>query len=115
MARQRGLERERLGLLVVLLRGQVFHLPDLGGVVGAAGGELLDVRGEEDAGDVFFVGVEVRDGEELGAVEGLDELPDEDIALLRCVLDGMSLKCLGGHGNIPHCWPRIVKSHRWLL
>ena len=30
-------------------------LPDLGGVVGAAGGELLDVGREQDPGDVFLV------------------------------------------------------------
>lgn len=61
-------------------------LPDLGRVVGAARGELLDVGREKDAGDVLLVGGEVGDGEELGAVEVLNQGPDEDIALQELVL-----------------------------
>jgi hypothetical protein len=53
-------------------------------VVGAAGGELLDVGGEEDAGDGLLVCVELRHGDELGALEGLDQLPDEDVSLGLC-------------------------------
>lgn len=83
VARQRGLERERRGLVVLvgLLRLLRVHLPDLGSVVGGAGGELLGVGGEQDAGDVLLVRVEVRDGLEVGAVEGLNEGPDKDVAL----------------------------------
>lgn len=83
VAGQGGLERERLRLGVFRSGLDVAHLPYLGGVVGAAGRQLLDVGGEEDAGDGFFVRVEVRYGNELGAVEGLDELPDEYVALGR--------------------------------
>lgn len=83
VAGQGGLERERFGLGVLGRGLDVAYLPDLGGVVGAAGRQLLDVGGEEDAGDGLFVRVEVRYGDELGAVEGLDELPDEYVALGR--------------------------------
>lgn len=83
VARQRRLERERLRLaLLVQLGGLVgVHLPDLGGVVGGAGRELLDVGREEDARDALLVGGEVRDGLQFGTVEGLDQGPDEDVAL----------------------------------
>ena len=68
--------------LLLLVRAFEVHLPDLGRVVGAAGGKLLHVGGQQDARDDFLVGGEVRDGEELGAVEGLQELPDEDVTLV---------------------------------
>lgn len=76
-----GLQGKWFGFLVILLWCQVFDLPDLGRMISAAGGKLLDVWGQEDSCDVFFMGVEMCNGEELGAVEGLDQLPDEDIAL----------------------------------
>lgn len=74
VARQRRLERERRGLAVLagLLRLVCVDFPDLGRVVRGAGRQLLGVGGEQDARDVLFVGVEVRDGLEVGAVEGLD-------------------------------------------
>lgn len=81
VTRQGCLEREGFWLRVLGRGLDVAHLPDLGGVVGAAGRELFDVRGEENARDGLLVRVEVRHGHELGAVEGLDELPDEDVAL----------------------------------
>jgi len=43
---------------------QVFDLPDLGSAVGAAGCEMLDVGGEEDAGYVGIVSFEVGYGDE---------------------------------------------------
>jgi hypothetical protein len=55
-------------------------------VVGAAGGQLLHVRREQDPGDVLLVRGEVGHGHQLGPLEGLDELPDEDIALWQLVL-----------------------------
>jgi hypothetical protein len=55
-------------------------------MVGAACGQLLDIGREQDTGDVLRVGGEVRHWHELGALEGLDELPDKDIALWRLVL-----------------------------
>jgi len=54
-------------------------------VVGAARGELLDVRREAHARDVLLVGRELRHGEQLGAFERLDELPDENVALFQRV------------------------------
>lgn len=68
---------------VVVQLGRLFNidLPDLGGMVRGAGGQLLDVGREEDARDVVLVRGEVRDRLQLGAVEILDQGPDEDVAL----------------------------------
>lgn len=84
VARQGGLEGEGPGPAALVAPGGLVEvdLPDLGGVVGRAGRQLLDVRGEEDPRDVLLVGGEVGDGLELGAVEGLDQGPDKDITLL---------------------------------
>jgi hypothetical protein len=98
MAGEGGLEREWPGLAVGgggLLLARL-DLPDLGGVVGAAGGELLDVWGEEDAGDVLAVGVELGDGDELGALVVLDEVPDEDVAGR---VGGAEHAAVAGHGD----------------
>jgi hypothetical protein len=43
---------------------------------------VLDIRGEEDSGDVGVVGLEVGDGNELGFLALLNEMPDIDVALL---------------------------------
>lgn len=50
-------------------------------MVGAAGGQLLDVGGEQDPGDVFLVSAEVRHGDKLCAIKGLEEVPNKDVAL----------------------------------
>lgn len=88
MARQRALELKRLlgmwtGRLALFrdLGFEVLDFPDLGGAVGAAGGEVLDVGGEQDAGYVGVVGFEVGDGDELGFFAVLEEVPDVDVAL----------------------------------
>lgn len=83
VAREGSLEGEWLGIAILIgLLGLLgIHLPDFGGVVGGAGRELLGVGREQDACDVLFVSVEVGDGLEVGAVKGLDEGPDEDVAL----------------------------------
>lgn len=83
VAGQGGLEGERLGAAGLVWLGGLLgvDLPDLGGVIGRAGRELLDVGGQQDPRDVLLVRVEMRDGLQLGAVEGLDEGPDEDVAL----------------------------------
>ena len=85
VAGQGRLQGEGLRLRVDLGLFDV-NLPDLGRVVGAAGGELLDVWREEDAGYVFLVRGEVGDRKELCSIEGLDQLPDEDVALFYCKL-----------------------------
>lgn len=72
VAGQGGLERVGAGPVVLGGGLEVGDFPDLGGVIGAAGGKLLDVGGEEDAGDVLIVGAEVGDGDELGALRRLD-------------------------------------------
>lgn len=83
VAREGGLERERLRLLVGG-RLKVLDLPDAGGVVGAAGCELLDVGREENARDVLLVRIEVGYRKELGSVVGLEQLPHEYVALFAC-------------------------------
>lgn len=55
--------------------------PDSRVVVGAAGGEVADVGGEEHAGDVGCVGGEGAHRDEGGDVAVLDQFPDVDIAL----------------------------------
>lgn len=80
VAGERSLERERLGL--VLGQGcRIAYFPNLGRVVGAAGGELLDIGREQDTGDVLLVGAELGDGNEASAVKLGVERPDEDVAL----------------------------------
>ena len=73
VAREGGLEAvgARRRRVVRVARLHVPHLPNLGGVVGGAGGELLHVWGEEYAGDILLVSVELGDGEDAGALEGL--------------------------------------------
>lgn len=83
VARQGGLEGEGPVEAALVRAGGLLDvdLPDLGGVVGGARRQLLDVRGQQDARDVLLVRRELRDGLQLGAVEGLDQGPDEDVAL----------------------------------
>jgi len=88
MSGKRALELERLVGLGILclswLRDAVFEIfdfPDFGGAVGAAGCEVLDVGGEEDAGYVGVVGFEVGYWDELGFFAELEEVPDVDVAL----------------------------------
>ena len=83
VARQGGLQGEGAGEAALVQAGGLVDvdLPDLCGVVGGAGRQLLDVRRQQDAGDVLLVRRELRDGLQLGAVEGLDQGPDEDVAL----------------------------------
>jgi len=60
-------------------------------VVGAAGGEVADVGGEEYARDVGGVGGEGADGDEGGDVAVLDQFPDVDVALRMRVVSGCSI------------------------
>lgn len=81
VAGERRLEGEGLGFVLVGDGLHVLDFPDLGRMVGTAGGQLLDIGREEDAGDVLLVCREVGQGDELGSVVGLEKLPDKDIAL----------------------------------
>jgi hypothetical protein len=90
VAAQRRLEREGVGIAICgggsevgrgLVRVRLVDGPDAGGVVGAAGSEVADVRGEEDVGDVGSVSEELADGDEGGDVGALDHAPDVDVAL----------------------------------
>ena len=47
----------------------------------AASRQLLDVRREEDAGDVLFMGIEVCYRDQLCSVKVLDKVPHEDVTL----------------------------------
>jgi hypothetical protein len=60
---------------------EIFDLPDPGCMIGTTGCEMLDIRGEENSGDILVVGFEVGDGHELSFLAVLEEMPDEDIAL----------------------------------
>lgn len=60
---------------------EILDFPDLGCVVGATGCEVLDVGGEQDAGDVLAMCFEVSDGHELGLFTVLQEVPDVYTAL----------------------------------
>lgn len=56
-------------------------IPHLGGVVGRAGGQVLDIGRQEDAGEVVLVRLECADGDDTGGFLVLDHAPDVDIAL----------------------------------
>lgn len=83
VARQGGLEGKGPGEAALVRAGGLLDvdLPDLCGVVGGARRQLLDVGRQQDARDVLLVRRELGDGLQLGAVEGLDQGPDEDVAL----------------------------------
>lgn len=119
VTRERLLQGVGLGLglggVGVVVGGlDVAHLPDLGRVVGAARRQLLNVRREQNAGDVFLMGVEMGDGDQLRALEVLDELPDEYVALRK----GQYKHHLGGEKEegeglcVPNYCQRKVGNHR---
>ena len=89
------------------MRGRRVDGPDAGIVVGAAGAEVADVGGEEDAGDVVGVGLKGGDGDKGGDVAVLEHAPDVDVALVDMVsgvLLDMSLRSLWDNGgSFPSC------------
>lgn len=56
--------------------------PDAGVVIGAAGGEVADVGGEEHAGYVGCVGLEGGYSDERGDVAVLEHAPHIDVSLM---------------------------------
>lgn len=56
-------------------------VPHLGGVVGRAGGQVLDIGGEENTGEVVLVRLERADGDDTRGFLALDHAPDVDVAL----------------------------------
>jgi len=56
--------------------------PDAGVVIGAAGGKVADVGGEEHAGYVGCVGLEGGYGDEGGDVAVLEHAPHVDVTLV---------------------------------
>lgn len=59
------------------------NAPDLGRVIGRAGGKVAHVRGEKDASDIFRVRLELANRDELGNVTVLDHAPDVAVPLVR--------------------------------
>jgi len=100
MAGERALELERLRFGGCLAGGwdhgfEVFDFPDLGGVVSAAGCEVLDVRREQDAGYVFVVCLEVGYGNELSLFAVLEEVPDVDTSGVSACAQRRAVSCNG--------------------
>ena len=85
MACESGLERESSWFLIWAHGLHVLDFPNFGGVVGAACRQLFYVRREEDACDVFFMRREMSQGNELGSLVSLKELPYIDIALVLSI------------------------------
>jgi hypothetical protein len=79
VTRQGGFEWKGARLGVRTSRLHLFNLPDLGGMVGATGCELLDVGRKEDTSNIFLVCREVGHWDKLGALESLYKLPDKDV------------------------------------
>jgi hypothetical protein len=86
-----SLKRER-SRVTLASRGQVVgwgHVvgsgrvngPNARGMVGGTSGQVTNVGGEEDAGDVGCVSHELADGEDRGGIATLDHAPNIDIAL----------------------------------
>lgn len=82
VARKSGLQGVGLGLLVWSWFN-VLNFPNLGCMVCATRCKLLDVWRQKNTGDVFLMSIEVGDWHQLCAVETLNEVPHEYIALLN--------------------------------
>ena len=67
------------------MRSRRVDRPNAGVVIGAAGCEVADIGGEEDACNVAIMGFEMSDGYEFGLftlrVHSLVDTPDEYVAL----------------------------------
>lgn len=60
---------------------EILDLPDLGGMVGRAGREVLDIWREQDTRNVLAVSLEVSNRDQGGLLTILLKMPDEDVAL----------------------------------
>lgn len=60
---------------------KILDLPDLGGVVSGAGRKVLDVRREQNSGDVLAMSFEVSDWDKSCLLTVLLKMPDKNIAL----------------------------------
>jgi hypothetical protein len=60
---------------------KVLDFPDLGGVVGRASGQVLNVGRKENTGNVVLVCGEMGDWDEGSLFAVLEEVPDVDVAL----------------------------------
>lgn len=65
------------------LGGGIFRveIPHFGSVVSGAGGQVLDIRRQENAGEVILVGLEGADRNDASGFFILNHTPDIDIAL----------------------------------
>lgn len=124
MAMERGFERESSGVAVVGCREVIggedvvgcrcVDGPDAGCVIGRAGGQVADVWGEEDAGDVCGVSQEFTYGEYGCGFATLNHTPDVDVALGRSKCQYVLYLDLSGSGEteyLRHCYQRIPYFH----
>jgi hypothetical protein len=86
MLGQSALELERTGFKSSFAGGRnhgvkILDLPDLGGVVGGAGREMLDIRREQYTKKVIVMGLKMGHRNKLGLLAVLQEAPDEYTAL----------------------------------
>jgi hypothetical protein len=83
-----GLRRGVLGLLLLpLLENSLgrevisIEVPDLSSVIGSTGSQVLNVRREQNTGQVILVGLESADGDNASSFVSLDHAPEVDISL----------------------------------
>lgn len=60
---------------------EILDLPNFGSVVSGTGCKVLDIRREQNSGDVLAMSLEVGDGDEGGLFAVLLKMPDENVAL----------------------------------
>ena len=77
------------------MRGAGINGPDAGIVVGAAGTEMADIRGEKDPSDVRGMSLEGGHSNEGGDVAVLEHAPDIDVPLFGLV-SPVQLSCIEG-------------------
>jgi hypothetical protein len=80
-------------------------------VVGAAGGEVVHIGGEEDARDVCAVGAEFADGDQGGYVVGLDHAPDKYSALVKLDMGQLGAVTRARGNDVRDYSPRITEIH----
>ena len=60
---------------------EILYLPYLCGVVSGASSKVLDVRREQDSGDILAMGLKVGDGDKSCLLAVLLKMPDKNISL----------------------------------
>lgn len=69
------------------LQSELFFVntPDFGRVISRAGGEVAHIWGEKDPGNIFCVGLELANRNELGNITVLNHAPDVAVPLVEVV------------------------------